>query len=52
MNLIERLFVGGHVPANVAKMENQIVSAGMKRGEDIGNGISELIDEIIDAIFE
>lgn len=52
MNLIERLFGGGHVPANVTEMGNQIVSAGMKRGEEIGNGISDLIDEVIDAIFE
>jgi len=52
MNLIERLFGGGNVPTTVAEMGNQLVTAGMKRGEEIGNGLSEIIDDIIDSIFE
>ena len=52
MNLIERLFGAGKEPVNVEEMGNQLVTAGMKRGEKIGNGLSDIIDDIIDAIFE
>ena len=52
MNIIQRLFGDNSVPTTVADMGNQVVSAGMKRGEEIGNGLSEIIDDIIDAIFE
>lgn len=52
MNLIEQPHGGDHVPAIVAAMEKLIVSAGMKCGKEIGDGISKLIDKIIDAVFE
>ncbi len=52
MNLIERLFGAGKEPATLAEMGNQLVTAGMKHGEEIGNGLSDIIDDIIDAIFE
>lgn len=52
MNLIERLFSAGKEPADVAEMGNQLMTAGMKRGEEIGNTLSDIIDDIIDAIFE
>jgi len=52
MNLIERLFGGSNVSTTVAEMGNQLVTAGMKRGEEIGNGLSDIIDDIIDSIFD
>lgn len=52
MNLIVRLFGNGNVPATVVEMGNQLVTAGMKRGEEIGNDLSDIIDDIFDSIFE
>lgn len=52
MNIIERLFGNGDAPASIAEMGNQLVTAGMKRGEEIGNMISNIIDDIFDSIFE
>ncbi len=52
MNLIELLFDAGKEPTTVTEIGNHLVTAGMKRGEEIGNDLSDIIDDIIDAIFE
>ena len=53
MGLLEKLPDGEtNLPTTVRDLGEQVVKAGQEPGEKLGQGISDVIDEIIDYLFD
>ena len=53
MGLLEKLPDGEtNLPTTVRDLGEQVVKAGQKTGEKLGQGISDVIDESIDYLFD
>ena len=52
MGFLEKLAEGENLPSPIGKLGEQVVQSGKKTGEKRGQGISDVIDSIIDFLFD
>ena len=52
MGFLEKLTEGENLTSTVGQLAEQIVQSGQNTAEKLGQDISDVIDEIIDYIFD